>query len=431
MTSNRSKSVLWLDGAGAILAIAFAALASLSHRGLSVWVWLGLMALAWLALLLGWRAAQGIPAPAIVLRIWFWAIVLRGIGFIGQPIFEDDYFRYLWDGRQFAVTGNPYGVPPAKFFADASVPDLFQPVLNGINHPDVPTIYGPVCQFIFLLGHWIAPAQPWPIKIILLAADLAALWLLLRMATPRNGLLYAWCPLLIQETAFSAHPEILGVAAIVAALWAKQQQRGLLVGVCCALAVAARIHAVLLVPFLLWPLRWKSIAIAAFALVACYAPFWIQGSTADLAGLRAFAGEWEFNSSVFAVTKAIVGWDTAKLIGNAAFILFFAWWFFRQRNAATVHGDLIYGVFFLLSAVVNPWYLLWLTPFVALRPSPVGITALAAVSLSYLNGANLGWPNLGPYDHPKWLRPLEYGLILAAALIQWRRNLFAAKRKTH
>jgi alpha-1,6-mannosyltransferase len=429
MTPNRSRSV-WLDGAGAVLAIAFALLAWLSHRGLSVWVWLGLIALAWLALLFGWRAAKAVPPSSIVLRLWFWAVVLRVIGFFGQPIFEDDYFRFLWDGRLFAVSGNPYGVPPIQFFADASVPDSFQSVLNGINHPDVPTIYGPICQFVFLLGYWISPAQLWPIKVVLIAADLGVLWLLLKITAPKNALLYAGCPLLIQETAFSAHPENLGVIAIVAALWAKQQGRWFLVGVFCALGVAARIHAVLLVPFLMWPWRWKSIAMAAFTLVACYAPFWIQGSGADLAGLRAFAGEWEFNSSLFALAKVMAGWNTAKLICHGAFVLFFAWWFHRQRNAALVRADLIYGVFFLLSAVVNPWYLLWLVPFVALNPSTIGLTALMAVSLSYLHAANLGLPNLGPYDHPKWLRPLEYGLILAAALVQWRRNLFAAKRKT-
>jgi hypothetical protein len=422
--------VLWLDGAGAIIAVAFALLAWLSHGGIFVWVWLGLLTLAWTALLIGWRAAKDIPGSAISTRLWFWAIALHAIGFFGQPIFEDDYFRYLWDGRQFAVTGNPYGVPPAVFFADASVPDSFQSILNQINHPHVPTIYGPVCEYVFLIAHWIAPAQLWPIKIILIGAELIALGLLLRMAAPRNALLFAWCPLLIQETAFTAHPDILGVVCIVAALWMRQQQRWMAVAVLCALAVAARIHGMLLVPFLLWPLRTKPLLVFIATLALCYAPFWIQGSAADIAGLRAFAGEWEFNSSIFALVKALGGWNAAKLICNAAFIVFFVWWFFRHRNSASLRGNAIYGVFFLLSAVVNPWYLLWLLPFVVMQPTLVGIAALVAVSLSYLHGANLGLENLGPYDHPKWLRPLEYGIVLAAALSQWRRNLFAAKRKT-
>ncbi len=418
-----------LDGAGAILTASFLLLAWLTHHRVNVWVWLGLISLAWLSLLVAWQAAEETPAPTLLSRLWFWAIVLRVIGFVGQPVFEDDYFRYLWDGRQFAVAGNPYGTPPSAHFANASVPDSFQSILNQINHPDVPTIYGPFCEYIFLIAYWIAPAHLWPVKIIFILADLTALRLLLRLATPRNALLYAWCPLLVQETAFTAHPEILGIACIVAALWARQQQRWMAVAVFCALAVAARIHAVLLVPFLLWPLRMKPLLGFVAALTLLYGPFWMQGSAADLTGLRAFAGEWEFNSSVFALVKAVGGWDAAKLICNAAFILFFAWWFFRHRNPV-LRGDLIYGVFLLLSAVVNPWYLLWLLPFISMQPTVLGPAALMAVSLSYLHGGNLGGGYLGLYDHPKWLRPLEYGIVLAAALIQWRRNLFAAKRKT-
>jgi hypothetical protein len=71
----------------------------------------------------------------------------------------------------------------------------------------------------------------------------------------------------------------------------------------------------------------------------------------------------------------------------------------------------------LLSTTVNPWYLLWLLPFLALRPSLPGLVALAAVTLSYVTGLNLGDPALGNFEHPVWLRPLEYGLVAAALLL--------------
>ena len=74
------------------------------------------------------------------------------------------------------------------------------------------------------------------------------------------------------------------------------------------------------------------------------------------------------------------------------------------------------GALFLLSPVVNPWYVLWLLPFVVLRPSCWGIVAPAAVSLSYIHGHNLGDEKLLGYAHPVWVRPLEYGMI-ALALI--------------
>jgi hypothetical protein len=64
--------------------------------------------------------------------------------------------------------------------------------------------------------------------------------------------------------------------------------------------------------------------------------------------------------------------------------------------------------------VVNPWYLLWLLPFVALRPSAAGITALIAVSLAYAHGLNLGEESLGAYEHPAWVRPMEIIAVLLA-----------------
>jgi hypothetical protein len=91
----------------------------------------------------------------------------------------------------------------------------------------------------------------------------------------------------------------------------------------------------------------------------------------------------------------------------------------------------VLGVFFLLSAVVNPWYLLWLAPWVAIRPTAPGIVALMVVSLSYLHGGAIHAPELAPYEHPKWLRPLEYGLILAAAVYAGNKLLLSAKHKTH
>ena len=70
---------------------------------------------------------------------------------------------------------------------------------------------------------------------------------------------------------------------------------------------------------------------------------------------------------------------------------------------------------------MNPWYLLWLLPFVALNPTAAGLTALAAVSLSYATGLNLSDPALDNFAHPSWVRPIEYGAVALAAAVDWWR----------
>jgi hypothetical protein len=58
----------------------------------------------------------------------------------------------------------------------------------------------------------------------------------------------------------------------------------------------------------------------------------------------------------------------------------------------------------------------------AWRPTAAGLAALSLVSLSYLTGLNLGWASLDNFAHPWWVRPLEYGGIAAAALVDWWRT---------
>jgi len=138
------------------------------------------------------------------------------------------------------------------------------------------------------------------------------------------------------------------------------------------------------------------------------------------------AADWEFNSSVFAVLRFFFAPTAAKTICTLVFLsawlaLLRRWFLGSPKTAVSLPpGEWIYALFLLLSSTANPWYALWLWPFVAVRPSPVGICALAAVQLSYVTGLNLGRLDLGNFAHPWWLRPIEFGSILVVAVWQWR-----------
>ena len=139
-----------------------------------------------------WSAKE--PDRVSVGRLLLWAVVFRAIGLFGGPFFEDDYFRYLWDGYRFAQDGTPYGLAPEAFFADPAVPALFQGILDRINFPELPTIYGPATQLAFLLGYGVAPGSVAALQVVFILFDLLTIGVLLRLAPPRAVLLYAWCP---------------------------------------------------------------------------------------------------------------------------------------------------------------------------------------------------------------------------------------------
>jgi len=385
---------------------------------------LGVLAVQWvLAVFVGLRASPDSR------RHWLgWGIAFRVVGLFARPILDDDYYRFIWDGRMFALTGNPYATAPDAHFADAALPAVFAGVLDHVNYPDVPTIYGPITQFGFLISHFIAPAALWPWKLLLLGADVALLTMLQRLApsesaAARASAFAAWCPLGIFETAFNAHPDALAVSLMTAALLARQSHRDAWLGLCCGLAVGARLFALLMVPFLLWRERRTAWISFSATLLACYAPFWLQGSTADLAGLLAFGREWEFNSSAYGLIAWGLGSQRARPLAALLFIvgwtgLLFLWARRGDARPAMSPGLLVFGLFFLFSPTFNPWYALWLLPFVALRPAPTGVAVLAAVSLSYLTRQNVGEVVLDGFAHPAWVRPVEFGLMAAAWVVQ-------------
>ena len=378
----------------------------------------GLMALAFA--FYAWAYFSGRREPAIGAgTVMFWAIVFRVIGFWGEPLFEDDFYRYLWDGYRFSVDGTPYGHAPEAHFPDASVPPRFQAILSRINHPNIPTIYGPTFEYVFRLAHGIAPGQLWALKLLLIGADGLLVGLLLRLAGPQNALLYAWNPLVIKEIAFTAHPDGLLPLLVLGAWWLGSHGRRLGAGTFLALAVAAKASAWLAVPFLLLGFGGAGAAAFAASFSLLYLPFWLHGAT-DATGLQVFARDFEFNSALYGLANAWLPHGWGKLLLGAGLLAAGSFYFFQYRRQAgpkeLPRGDWLFGGLLIVSPVINPWYLLWLLPFASIYPSRTAWVASAAVLLAYATGLNLDDATLTPYGHPRWVRPLEFGLIGLALL---------------
>lgn len=429
-----------VDAAASVCALAFAALAALSHRPPVPLALFGLcMAAAWLAFaLLLWRFAAR-PGELPVARVVTWCLVLRGVGLFADPVLEDDFYRYLWDGRSVALLGSPYAIAPAASFGDASIPIAFQRILDGINHPDLPTIYGPVSQLAFGFAYVVAPAALWPLKGMLLAADAVALCVLHRLGGPRALLVFALCPLAIHESAFNAHPDGLGVACALVAFAALARGRTSIAAIAIAFAVGTKAIALVVLPLLVWragPRRTAPfMAIFAATLMLLYAPFLALAPGAELPVLLHFGQAWEFNSTLYAIMAGSLGQMGARVVAGIVVAAALAIVVEHDRRArargagpAVPRADWLLGALFLAAPVVNPWYLLWLLPFVALRPSWWGCTALCVVSLSYVHG--LFVPGLPAYHHPVWLRPLEVAAIGLAAWLDLRRGRSGAQVAT-
>ena len=370
-----------------------------------------------------WKLTRWPDSAAAVRWVLVWAVLFRLIGFWGLPVYEDDFYRYLWDGRTVALGGNPYLHPPAEAFGDDSLPPKFQNILDRINFPSVPTIYGPVCQAAFAAAYWMDPGELWPLKLIFLCADLATLLLLFRLLDRKSYIvIYAWSPLLIKEISFSAHSDILAVCLLMAAIATFTAHKPFFASALLALAAGAKLTALLFAPFLLPASRAKdwirSWLIFAATLFLVYAPFAMRGGV-ESQGLGVFLQQWEFNSSAFAILQWALGDEAGRVVSVALFAAAFVWLLRKYRREAPgmiPPGDILLGLFLLFSPVANAWYFVTLIPFVTLRPSAWGLTLLSTVFLSYITGLNLGSKTLPAFNHPAWVRPLELLPVIVAIL---------------
>jgi len=358
-------------------------------------------------------ATRGNSIPPLIYILAF-AVLFRVIGITVAPQFEDDYFRYIWDGFVLSGFDNPYQHPPSHYFADENIPTEYQNALNGVNYPDLPTIYAPTLQFSFLTAHWIWPAQVMGLQIVYSIVDVLLILLLAQMTDRKSLMLYAWNPLVIKEVAFTAHPDVAGVMLLIAAMFFVKS-RPLLSVTSLALSVCVKPFAWVIAPLILMRLRKTYVFLFVILVLMIYLPFLLSGAT-DFTALGTFGKHWEYNSAAYHVLSQVLPAANARLLCGAIFVVIYFIYVrnYRASGQTNIRGDMLLGGLLILSPVINPWYLLWILPFASLNRDIWPWVASFAVLLSYFSGINMNDPSLASYEQAKWVKPVEFGMIALA-----------------
>ncbi len=385
------------------------------------WLAFGLCAAGFVFLALPWviRVTQR-AAPDLVKGL-LWAMLASGLAmrlilFASEPVLEDDYQRYLWDGAVTANGLNPYEKAPGE--AKTADPELMAlgrlalesgPVLGRINHPELRTIYPPVAQGAFALAHRIAPWSLTAWRGLILALDIISIALLLTLLrdlgrSPLWAALYWWNPVVLKELFNSTHMDALIVPLVLGALILAIRKRELTATACLTLAAGAKIW-----PLIFLPLVWRGILdkpgklAMALALTACAcALFAWPILTAGLdtsSGFVAYASKWKTNSALLPSLEGLARWGLdaanitdigAGLVARAGVVILIGSIILWQcRTAAESAQDLAWKFFivsstmFLLSPAQFPWYYLWVLPLLACFPSAGLLVLTATLPLYY------------------------------------------------
>jgi len=390
----------------------------------------------------------------------FWVLIAFGLLFRfavlpSQQIQEDDVYRYLWDGKVFAHGINPFKFAPEEINQYQSIkvqnPAYFHShygktdqnelaVLNGlkwesdvalryierINHPDVPTIYPPLAQYVFRFSQQINPDSLFTLRIMFLAFDLMGMVFIILTLRALNlnqnfSLIYFWSPLMIKETYNSTHLDIIGISCLCASVYFLIRKRMVGSIFFLALSVLGKFYSAVLLPFYLqrsWFLAQENRQRGAATLVlhlilfctvitVFYLPFIdIGGSVFE--GLKTYSTHWQSNDSLFAILLYVL--KNILKLGMATEIPIFgsSMIFAKSIMALVILGTVAYliakqgpdanspemwirNIFivivlvFLVSPVQNPWYLCWTVPFLCIFHSRSLISLTGLIGLYYLD----------------------------------------------
>ncbi len=382
--------------------------------------------------------AVGAAGHRLLMLILGLALLPRAILLLSDPALSDDLYRYIWDGKVAAA-----GIDPYRYAPDApELAPLRDALWTPINQKSQHTPYPPAAQAVFAATYRIAPDSIKAQQVVATAGDVLAIGALLallgRLGLPRERvLLYAWSPTPALHFAHSAHNDSLMIAATLLApalaLVPDQGGGGRLAragsGLALALAALIKLIPLLLGPLLLRRWRWAGLLACGAGLALGVAPYLASGPAA-LAGLGTEAGEAVFNDSLHLVLVRLLAPLTPRaatlttLLSAATLALAAlasAWRGGREPAGLARGAATLLGLALLLNAVVEPWYLAWILPFVALflRPGrgrwPFAPTPL--LGWLWLSGAvqltDLTY--LGP-EYARWwpiIRAIEYGPLFA------------------
>jgi alpha-1,6-mannosyltransferase len=367
--------------------------------------------------------------PCVMAVILGFAVLYRAL-MLTTPIYlSSDLYRYLWDGRVEWAGYNPYRYPPAA----VELETLRDPVIHAqINRPTAVTAYPPGAQWLFALAARVAPGSIFGWRLMLLGTDIVTFWILLRVL-PRVGasatavLAYAWSPLVVFEGVQAGHVDLVMVLFVLLALLARLDSASVKAGVLLGIAVLIKVYPAILVAAWWRRQDWRFPAAVGGTVALGYLPYAASLGSGALGFLPAYFLDRreDFNVGL----RALVTWGVGLsgegprrlaiillLVGVGAALAWIGRAHAGGRYTPWQAAGLAIAVWLVLGPFsVHPWYVLWMVPFLCLKPSPAWLYFSGAVVLSYteylMPSARLPWwAWLGEYG------PL-YALLAAGA---WR-----------
>ena len=341
----------------------------------------------------------------ILLFIFSVGFIVRLFLIPTEPILEDDFNRYLWDGAVTANGYNTFKYSPSLFLEGDSSGNIKPQklvelakesgnIINLINHPHIRTIYPPVAQATFAIAYFINPWSTITWKSFLLLFDLIVFYLLflvLKKLKYNLALLivYWWNPILLHEIFNAGHMDLVMYPLLVGTILFYLNEKYIKSIILVSLAVGVKIWPIIFIPFILkkvWgrkKILMMSFSISTVIILLILYPI-IISKLDDSLGFVTYSKNWTNNESVFQLVNILVKqfiklfsinyhcslcvarWITIIFFGGI--ISYFIVKIDDNKYKFTAIAFLLVAIMYLISPTQFPWYYTWVLPFLVLNP---------------------------------------------------------------
>jgi len=330
---------------------------------------------------------------------------------------SDDVNRYLWEGKLIREGVSPYLFAPGDPKLLPLAAD--DPFHRFINHPHLTAAYPPL---VLLFFSWLGSIaySPYVIKTILMLADLGTIALILRLLSNRQldvrwVCLYAFNPVILYAFSGRSHFDVIQNCCLAAALLSYDKKSWGFMFLFAGLAVQTKYIAVAALPFLINRKNYPYIVVAVIAVVLPYLMFYKTGLTHFFTSIITFGETYAFNGSIHGLIRGVSG-SMAIATGMCKILLAFAlaggYACFHPELNRRFRGNPVPGMFFSIGAIflfmptVHFWYLTWIIPFLALKPSRSWMVLCLTISLYFIT---IGiYHHTGVWQMPLWAQVLEW-----------------------
>ena len=370
--------------------------------------------------------------------------LLLGIGILSRLIFlfvepnlSQDFYRFIWDGQLVSNFINPYLNAPDTLISQS---DLIiansKELYNGMGALSAQHFsnYPPLNQVIFgiaaLIGGKSIFASVLAMRVIILFADIGILYFGRKLLknlnrSPHLIFWYFLNPLVIIELTGNLHFEGVMLLFFIIAMYLLSKGKWQLAGVVLACSISIKLVPILFLPLFLKYFGLKKsilfyLIVAATSLLL-FAPFYSPQFIANYSKtLGLWFSNFEFNAGIYNGIKQIglqwdaKPWELIKSYGKITPILTIVtvllFTFLRKNEKLPVLLSSmlwVLTIYYLLSATVHPWYIIFLVLLGCLTEYKFTIVWSAAIVLSYF-----------AYSQPDfkenlWLLAIEYITVFA------------------